>query len=69
MESAIDSASVKKSLGHFDNKQGAARAYDKAAIEHGLLDRLNSDDFDPPSASAPTAKRESSRFRGVCWSK
>jgi Flp pilus assembly pilin Flp len=57
---------LNKHLGRFDNEEGAARAFDKAAIEHGLLDQLNFDDYDLPSAS-PAPQRVSSRFRGVSW--
>jgi hypothetical protein len=54
---------VQKSLGSFDDEEAAARACDKAAIEGGLLDQLNFDDNDRPSA----CQRGSSRFRGVSW--
>jgi hypothetical protein len=37
---------VQKLLGYFDDEEAAAWAYDKAAIEHGLLDRLNFE-YDP----------------------
>jgi hypothetical protein len=35
-------------VGRFDNEDAATRAYDKAAIEHGLLDKLNFHDYDLP---------------------
>jgi hypothetical protein len=57
---------VKKHLGRFEDEEAAARVYDEAAIEHGLLDHVNFDDYDRPSAS-PAAQGGSSRFRGVCW--
>jgi hypothetical protein len=62
---------TKKHLGCFDDKEAAARAYDKAVIELGLLDKLNFDDYElPETASAsPAPQRGSSRFRGVSWSK
>jgi hypothetical protein len=57
---------VKKSLRYFDDKEAAARAFDKAAIEGGLLDRLNFDEYNFSSAS-PATQQEISRFRGVSW--
>jgi hypothetical protein len=59
---------VQKFLGSFEGEEAAARAYDKAVIERGLLDLRNFDDYDLPSAS-PAPKRVTSRFRGVCWEK
>jgi hypothetical protein len=60
-----------KNLGSFDNEEAAAQAYDKAAIECGLLDRLNFDDYEFPvtASAASAAKQDISRFRGVCWHK
>jgi hypothetical protein len=64
------SQGVVKTLGRFDDKETAARAYDEAAIERGLLDQLNFDDIaelhETAEASSNPQKRLS-RFRGVCW--
>jgi hypothetical protein len=60
---------VKKHLGHFDDEEAAARAYDKAAIDRGLLDQLNFDDYDILSASPASQEEHISRFRGVSWHK
>jgi hypothetical protein len=34
-------------LEYLDEEEAAAQAYDEAAMEHGLLDRLNFDDYEP----------------------
>jgi len=43
---------VRKSLGHLDGEEAEARACDKAAIEHGVLDRLNFE-YDPEAEALP----------------
>jgi hypothetical protein len=61
---------VQKYLGSFGDKEAAARAYDKAAIECGMLDHLNFYDYAElhETAGAPSApQKKSSRFRGVSW--
>jgi hypothetical protein len=67
----IISQGVVKTLGWFDDKEAAARAYDEAAIEHGLLDQLNFNDYElPETASASSApQRDISRFQGVSYGK
>jgi hypothetical protein len=47
----------KRCLGYFDDDESAARAYDRCAIEHGLLDRLNfnANNRNHTSASVPVA--------------
>jgi hypothetical protein len=67
----IISQGVVKTLGRFDDKEAAAQACDEAAVERGLLDRRNFDDYELPEtvsgSSAP--QRESSRFQLVSWHK
>jgi hypothetical protein len=60
---------VDKNLGSLEDEEAPAWAFDKAAIEWGLLDRLNFNDYELPDmiASASSAPlQNSSRFRGVC---
>jgi hypothetical protein len=70
---SVQSKGAFKHLGIFGDEEAATRAYDKGAIEWGLLTKLNFDDYDPPetaSASAShAAQQRSSRFRGVSWHK
>jgi hypothetical protein len=56
-------------LGIFDSKEIAARAYDKAAVEHfGEFARLNfPDSYDPNFV--PPQRVTSSKYIGVAWSK
>jgi hypothetical protein len=63
----INFKGVQKCLRRFDDEEAAARAYDKAAIERGLLDQLSFDDYGyPETASAsPDPQREISRFQRV----
>jgi hypothetical protein len=66
----ISVQAVARYLGIFADEEAAARAYDKAAIDSGLLNRLNFDDSAelPETASASSApQRGSSRFLGECW--
>jgi hypothetical protein len=60
---------VTKSLGYFDDEEAAARGYDTAAIDVGLVLLLNFDDYElPETASAsPAPHRVHCRFRGVNW--
>jgi hypothetical protein len=62
---------VQKHLGYFDDQEAAVRAYDTAAIERGLLYRLNFHDYELPvtaSASSPP-QLEIRRLQGVTWHK
>jgi hypothetical protein len=60
---------VQKHLGCFDDEEAATRAYDKAAIERGMLDWLNFADYDlqGTASSSPAPRQISSQFRGVSW--
>jgi hypothetical protein len=54
-------------IGYLNDEEAAARAWDKAAIECGLLDRLNFDDYDLPEiharAGAAPARAKSRRAK------
>jgi hypothetical protein len=60
---------VQKDIGSFDNKEAAARAFDKAAIEHGCLNRLNFEGYDlsETASASPALQLGSSRSWGVSW--